>query len=145
VISICRFYIYENIITYKPDFCPLINFQRFNCNKLRHFLQAYTKLSFKIKKPSNFYHVLVVQSRRLLVAGVGISSCFLQSNLRASPTYALQKSSVTAKTVGVYRFLTLFQIPLLLISIKQKRIGVAPIRFRLVAGVGFASLEPPAK
>ena len=45
--------------------------------------------------------------------GEGISSCFLQSNLRTSPTYALQKSSVTAKTVGVYRFLTLFQIPFL--------------------------------
>jgi len=51
----------------------------------------------------------------------GIFSCFLQSNIRASPTYALQKSSVTAKTVGVYRFLTLLQIPLnILLNAKRK-------------------------
>ena len=51
-----------------------------------------------------------------LVAGRGISSCFLQSNLRASPTNALQKSSVTAKTIDTYRFLTLLQIPSILLS-----------------------------
>jgi len=48
--------------------------------------------------------------------GEGISSCFLQSNLQIPPTYALQKSSVTAKTVGGYRFLTLFQNPSLSIA-----------------------------
>ena len=71
-----------------------------------------------------------------LVAGVGISSCFLQSNLRTSPTYALQKSSVTAKTVGVYRFLTLLQIPSLFLSIKQKTDRVLPIRSLFGCGEG---------
>ena len=40
-----------------------------------------------------------------------------------------------AKTVDVYRFLTLFQIPLYLLSIKQKADRLLPIRFCLVAGV----------
>ena len=66
----------------------------------------------------------------------GISSCFLQSNLRASPTYALQKSSVTAKTVGVYRFLTLLQIPPYLLLIKQRTDRLLPIRSLFGCGGG---------
>jgi hypothetical protein len=67
----------------------------------------------------------------LLAEKRGLLSCFLQGKLRNSQTYALQKSSVTAKTVGVYRFLTLFQIPSHLFSIKQKTDRVLPIRFCL--------------
>ena len=62
--------------------------------------------------------------------GSGISSCFLQSNLRISPTYALQKSSVTAKTVGVYCFLTLFQIPPLLLSLKTNVKSISPLNLK---------------
>ena len=60
----------------------------------------------------------------------GIFSYFLQSNLRASPTYALQKSSVTAKTVGDYRFLTLFQIPPLLLSLKTNVKSISPLNLK---------------
>ena len=43
---------------------------------------------------------------------------------RNSQAYALQKTSVTAKTVGVHCFLTLFQIPLIkLISTKKSNLN----------------------
>jgi len=61
-------------------------------------------------------------SNRIALGGErGIGSCFLQGNLRVSQTNALQKSSVTAKTVGDYRFLTLFQIPLFKLITTRKK------------------------
>ena len=42
------------------------------------------------------------------------------NTITKTQTYGCKKSSVTAKTVGVHRFLTLFQIPLHLLSTTKK-------------------------